>query len=127
NLIPAAPAGLPPTAEEYVAQGLAYYRARDFEAAAAMSQRAIALRPELAEAYNNLGAAYCELGRWRDAIVPLQTALRLKPDFTLARNNLRWALDELQKAPPAGPGRSGAASGRAHDDLEPAPAVLHAL
>ena len=97
NLFPSAPAEKAVTAEEYVAQGLAYYRARDFEATIAMSQRAIALRPDLAEAHNNLGAAYCELRRWRDAIPPLETALRLNPDFARARNNLRWAQGELEK------------------------------
>jgi 4-amino-4-deoxy-L-arabinose transferase-like glycosyltransferase len=97
NLVPSAPPRTTLTADEYVAQGLAYYGARDYEAAAAMSQRAVALRPDLAEAYNNLGAAYCELGRWQDAIAPLETALRLKPGFALAQNNLRWAQSALKR------------------------------
>jgi 4-amino-4-deoxy-L-arabinose transferase-like glycosyltransferase len=95
NLVPGAPPRATLTADEYVAQGLAYYRARDYEASIAMSQRALAMRPDIAEAYNNIGAAYCELGRWRDAIPPLEAALRLKPDFPLARNNLAWAQSRI--------------------------------
>ena len=85
------------TPDEYLASSLAYYRARDFEAAIQMSERAIALRPSYAEAYNNVGAAYCELGQWRRAIEALETAVRLRADFPLARNNLAWARAELER------------------------------
>jgi hypothetical protein len=95
KLVPSAPAQTRMTADDYLAQGFAYYRARDYEATIAMSQRALALRGDLAEAYNNIGASYCELGRWSDAVGPLETALRLKPDFALARNNLAWARSRI--------------------------------
>lgn len=101
NLVPSAPAGMTTTPAAYVAQGLAYYRVRDYEATIRMSQRALATGGEIPEAYNNLGAAYCELGRWREAIAALEAALRLKPEFAIARNNLRWAQEEIQKAPAA--------------------------
>lgn len=101
NLVPAAPVQTTLSADQYVVQGFAYYRARDYEAAIAMSQRALAQRNDIPEAYNNIGAAYCELGRWRDAVPALEAALRLRPDFAMARNNLRWAQGEIEKASPA--------------------------
>jgi tetratricopeptide (TPR) repeat protein len=72
NLVPSVPPRLTLTADEYVAQGLAYYRARDYEASVAMSQLALSVRGNITEAYNNIGAAYCELGRWRDAVSALR-------------------------------------------------------
>jgi Flp pilus assembly protein TadD len=91
NLLPSGPVPTTLTPDEYVEQGLAYYRARDYQAAIAMSRRALAIGGESAVAYNNIGAAYCELGRWTEAITALETALRLQPGFALARNNLAWA------------------------------------
>ncbi len=101
NLGPSGPVRATLTADEYVAQGLAYYRARDYEASIAMSQRALTIGGESAVVYNNMGAAYCELGRWAEAITALNAALRLKPDFALARNNLAWAQAGIA-APPGG-------------------------
>jgi hypothetical protein len=100
NLFPSAihSARPPTTAEAYLEASATYYRARDFEAAIRMSERALALAPSDADAYNNIGASYCELGRWREAIPALEEALRLRPEFLLARNNLAWArggLDHL--------------------------------
>ena len=98
HLIPDRPSfRRPRTAEADVDLSLAYYRVRDFRAAIAMADRALALRPDSAEGYNNLGASYCELGLWREAIDALEHAVALRPDFPMARNNLAWARAGLQK------------------------------
>jgi tetratricopeptide (TPR) repeat protein len=97
NLFPSAPARTTLRADEYMTQGLAYYRARDFQAAVRMARQAIAIEPDSADAYNNLGASYAELGEWQAAVDALETALRLRPDFPLARNNLAWAQAGLKR------------------------------
>ncbi len=99
RLVPSEPARATTSAQDYVTLAMNYYRARDFAATIAMSERALAISGNSAEAYNNIGAAYCELGRWQDAIAPLETALRLNPAFALARNNLAWAQANLRSAP----------------------------
>ena len=98
HLIPDRPSfRRPRTATAYVGLSLAYYQARDFRAAMAMAQRAVALQPDSAEAYNNLGASYCELGLWRQAVDALEHAVAIRPNFQMARNNLAWARAGLQK------------------------------
>jgi hypothetical protein len=98
RMVPTGPtARQPPTAEAYVDLSLAYYRVRDFRAAIAMAERALALRSDSAEAYNNLGASYCELGHWNEAAAALEHAVALDPGLAIARNNLAWARGELDK------------------------------
>jgi Flp pilus assembly protein TadD len=65
---------------------------RQFEAAVAELNKAIALAPSEATLYNNLGAALTELGKLDDAIQHYRKALELTPQFAEAYSNLGEAL-----------------------------------
>lgn len=76
--------------------GYAWFRAGDFERAAAAFGRARG-----AEAAFNRGNALVMLGRYEDAIVSFETALRLRPDWREATENLELARIRLAAlAPP---------------------------
>jgi Flp pilus assembly protein TadD len=65
---------------------------RQFDAAVAELNKAIALAPSESTLYNNLGAALTELGKLDDAIQHFRKALELNPQFAEAYSNLGEAL-----------------------------------
>jgi tetratricopeptide (TPR) repeat protein len=90
------------TADAYVAQSLAFFRAGKYPESIAAAQQALKLRPDYAEAWNNIGAAHNQMSQWDQGIAAEQQALRLKPGLEIARNNLVWALSQKQKPPQPG-------------------------
>ncbi|MBW1785169.1 MAG: tetratricopeptide repeat protein [Deltaproteobacteria bacterium] len=83
-----------PTAENYLALSLAYYRAGRYEDCIRACRKALAVRPDYAGAFNNICAAHNQLQQWDQAVDACKRALAISPDFPLARNNLDWALAE---------------------------------
>jgi len=71
---------------------------KDYDAAIAHQQRAVALMPDYPAGYNNLGATLRAAGRLDDAIAQYRKALELKPDFASASYNLANALLEQGKS-----------------------------
>jgi Flp pilus assembly protein TadD len=92
------------TAEDYLNQSAAQFRANKFDEALASARQCLNLRPDDADAYNNMAVSYIRLLRYDEAVHSAQTALRLRPDFALARNNLLWALAETRNASRPAPG-----------------------
>jgi tetratricopeptide (TPR) repeat protein len=97
NLPPAPPAPARPTADDYVALSLNWYRAGKYQECIAAAREALRIRPDYAEAWNNIGAAYNSMSQWDEGIAAAKEAIRLKPDFEVARNNLAWAEGEKRK------------------------------
>jgi tetratricopeptide (TPR) repeat protein len=95
--MPAQPSG-ERTADDYLNQSAAEYKANHFEAALASARQCLRLRPDDAEAYSNMAASYIRLRRYDEAVQAAQNAVRIRPDFMLAGNNLAWALEERKKA-----------------------------
>ncbi len=58
------------------------------EAAIALYQKAIALKPDLAIAHSNLGNLLAQQGETEAAIASYQKAIALEPDLAIAHNNL---------------------------------------
>ena len=78
----------PRSSEAQNALGLAYQRAKNYDAAAAAFKRAIRLDPKNAYAHNNLGVVYEWRAQIDEAIVQYRKAYALDPNLTDARNNL---------------------------------------
>jgi tetratricopeptide (TPR) repeat protein len=96
NLHPS-PNAAAPSADDFVAQSLHWYRAGKYEECIAAAREALRIRPDYAEAWNNIGAAYNAMSQWNEGSTAVREAIRLKPDFELAKNNLRWAEGEQRK------------------------------
>ncbi|MDE3196291.1 MAG: tetratricopeptide repeat protein, partial [Acidobacteriota bacterium] len=86
------------SADAYVAQSLAFYRAGQYPESIQAAREALKLRPDYAEAWNNIGAAYNQMGKWDAAIDAEKNAIRLKPGLQIARNNLAAAMNGLKAA-----------------------------
>jgi tetratricopeptide (TPR) repeat protein len=77
------------------------FQARDYQAAIAQAQSALAIKPDLAPAYWGIGISYGSLGQWDQAISNLESALRIDKGYGDAKDSLQWAKDN-QKAPKHG-------------------------
>ncbi|MFL6207301.1 MAG: tetratricopeptide repeat protein [Pyrinomonadaceae bacterium] len=86
----------PVTAEQYVAAGTQYTRAREYDKAVDAYRQAIKLTPNLAAAHLGLGNVYNNMGRAADAVEPLKLAVRLDPDNASAHLNLSIAYVNLR-------------------------------
>ncbi len=95
-------------AESYIAVGLAYGSANQYDKAIEDLNKAITLDPNSSEAYNNLGLYYNDKGNTNESLNALQKAINLKPDFSKAWYNMgntyaksgdyRTAITKYQKA-----------------------------
>jgi tetratricopeptide (TPR) repeat protein len=92
-----APAANRLTAEAYLNQSLALYRAGQYAACIAVARKALELRPGFADAWNNIAAAYNAQSRWDEGIQAGEKAVQLDPGNQLAKNNLGWARSEKAK------------------------------
>ena len=70
---------------------------RNYVAAAALIERALAIDPHSAPAHNNLGTFLRKLGRNEDALASFDRALAIKPDHAEALHNRGNALRQLQR------------------------------
>ena len=75
-------------AEAYIALGLAYGMANQFEKAITELQNALKLDSTSAEAYNNLGLYYNDAGKFRESVDALEKAVHFKPEFSKAYYNM---------------------------------------
>jgi TolB-like protein/cytochrome c-type biogenesis protein CcmH/NrfG len=72
-------AGFPNHATAHLVKGEIFRARKDFDAAIAEYETAIAINPSLAAAYASLGNAEIRAGRAGEAFAPLETAIRLSP------------------------------------------------
>ncbi len=91
------PAPPPPSPEEieiqmenYVSNGIDYFKRQNFRKAIEQWKKALALIPEDAEVHNFLGIAYHRVGRLDSAIREFQAATRLDPEYYQAWNNIGY-------------------------------------
>ncbi len=91
------PAPPPPTPEaieiemeNYVSNGIDYFKRQNFRKAIEQWKRALQLIPEDAEVHNFLGIAYHRVGELDSAILSFQTATRLDPEYYQAWNNIGY-------------------------------------
>lgn len=82
------------------AQGVVADFRRDWDAAEAAYQRALALAPDRAEIINNVGWSLLLQGRWADAEQMLERAASLDPSLLRAANNLELARTALAEGLP---------------------------
>lgn len=78
----------PPPAEAAHIEGIAHYRADQFEHALASFNRAISLQPTFAGAYNSRGFVLQDLGRLEEALADFARAVELGPELAMFRLNL---------------------------------------
>jgi hypothetical protein len=74
------------------------FQSRDYQAAIAQAQSALAIKPDVAPAYWGIGISYGRLGQWDQAISNLQSALKIDKDYRDAETALKWAKDGLKAA-----------------------------
>jgi len=74
------------------------FQSRDYQAAIAQAQSALAIKPDVAPAYWGIGISYGSLGQWDQAISNLQSALAIDKNYRDAKTGLQWAKDGLQAA-----------------------------
>lgn len=86
------------TADQYLNESLAAFRAGQFQQCVDLAKKATELTPDYAAAWNNVGSCSNSLEKWDDGIQALLKALQLKPDFQLAKNNLAWAHENKAKS-----------------------------
>jgi tetratricopeptide (TPR) repeat protein len=82
----------PPTAEDYINQGLMYYNSGLYALCVAASESALDIKPDYDLAYNNLCAAFIKLDQWDNAIKTGQKGLEINPNNQLLKNNLTEAM-----------------------------------
>jgi len=87
----------PVTADDYLNESNALWRAGKFPECIAAARQALKLRPGYAEAWNNIAAAYGSMAQWDNEIDAATKAIRFKSDFQLAKNNLAWAQSQKRK------------------------------
>jgi tetratricopeptide (TPR) repeat protein len=73
---------------ELYRQGLKRHRAKDYEGAVALLERAVAADAGLADAWEALGVLFEKLGRLDDAITAMERLAALQPDQVMAHTNL---------------------------------------
>ncbi len=76
-------------------QGLARYRAGDYEGAIEAFSKAIELKPDVPPAYSDRGATFIILGDYERAVADFDAAIALDPDYARAYNNRGWAYYKL--------------------------------
>lgn len=96
---PSASAGA--SAEDYVAQGDKYYKAKDTTKAIEAYKKAVFLQPSLSAAHYALGGIYSEQRQYQKAVLSLQEALRLKPGDSKDYTRLGLALYYVKQNPKA--------------------------
>jgi hypothetical protein len=74
------------------------FQARDYQAAIAQAQSALAIKPDLAPAYWGIGISYGSLGQWDQAISNLESALKIDKGYGDAKDSLQWAKDNQNAA-----------------------------
>lgn len=92
------------SAEAGAAEGLKYYRAKDYARAVEAYKRALALRPnpQLAVViFKNTGMAYMDLKQYDNAVAAFREAVRLMPNDWDTRFGLGWALHMAGQYPDA--------------------------
>jgi|SRR5580658_2961242 tetratricopeptide (TPR) repeat protein len=88
-------------AEAHYARGNALAERRQWEAALADYDRAIAFKPDYARAFSNRGNVLAELKQWEAALASFGRAIAIKPDYAEAlsnRGNLLADLNQWQAA-----------------------------
>lgn len=85
-----------PSEGKYINLGLLYYKAKLYNEAINVWNKALGLNPKNSLAYNNICSAYNDLKEWDKAIEAGKKALEIDPNFQLAKSNISWA--ESQKA-----------------------------
>ena len=93
----AAPVTTPVSADDYLNESNALWRAGKFPECIAAAGQALKLKPDFAEAWNNIAAAYGSMAQWDNEIDAATKAIQLKSDFQLAKNNLAWAQSQKRK------------------------------
>ncbi len=91
-------------AENYVADGIDYYKSENYLAAVKKWQQALEIIPNDAEVHNFAGLAYHRLGNLDSAIVEFSQAVKLNPQYYQAWNNLGYMYflkGEYEKALPS--------------------------
>lgn len=74
-------------AEEYVQQGISFYKEGDYEKAISNYTKAIELNPGQAEAYLNRGLAYAVKNNYDMAISDFSQTIKINPKLAQAYNN----------------------------------------
>lgn len=77
-------------AENYIADGIDYYKNENYREAVKKWRQALELIPDDAEVHNFAGLAYHRLGNLDSAIVEFHQAVQLNPDYYQAWNNLGY-------------------------------------
>lgn len=85
------PVALPPSAAALHDEGIARYRAGDFEAALGCYERALALQPDFPAALNSKGFLLQDLDCMDEALACFARAVELVPEMAMARLNLGMA------------------------------------
>jgi len=102
------------TTEQWLYEGEAHYKARQYEEALKIYDLVIRLNPKFAEAYYRKGNVLKDLGHSWEAIAAYERAIYFDPDFALAyigKGNVRYdafknyaeALEDYQQATRAAP------------------------
>jgi lipoprotein NlpI len=87
---PATPPGgatTPKKAEEYIAQGKEFVKAKQYDQAIVSFSEAIKLDPQSVQSHNNRGIAYCNKGDFALAIGDFSRAVEIDPKFGKGFNN----------------------------------------
>jgi len=96
NDVPIFIKALQQTKEQWLNDGITYYKSSHYEAALAACEQAIQLTPD-AQAYNWKGNALYMLKRYEEAITAYEQAIRLHPNFAQAYSNKGLALYMLKR------------------------------
>lgn len=83
--------------DDYVNRGSAFLEMKNYEAAIADYNQAIASRPDWAKAYFGRGLVYFEMGRYEQAIDDYTQAIELQADYSKAYNNRGLAYENLNR------------------------------
>ena len=87
----------PPTADDFIASGIAKYALGRYEEALADYTEALVLRPDYVEALNNRGNTYLSMERYEEALADYNNALELKPDEPAILTNRGTTYAKLER------------------------------